>query len=380
MNKRPSQEFRFVHLDMVRGVAALLVCLQHLRHLDFIDYSDLEPKPSLYGKLFYLLTGQGHNSVVIFFVLSGFFVAGSVATDFDGEKWSWGRYAIRRMSRLYVVLIPALLLTFLWDSVGQHFTSVSYPGTRDFFTFVGGLIFTQSIFTPAFGSNGPLWSIAFEFWYYLMFPLLYGLFAFRGRPLARVISLVLFLGCVVVLPGNVLKGGVVWLMGYGAFVLFHHPRFSGFISSWRIFVLGVLGMGLSGWMGSTTHGLPLGDVTTITLRDMLMGLSFGLTVPFLALHQPGVAWYRKVAVGLSDISYTLYAVHFPVIVFFTFTLIGAKNAVPSVSSYMHFVGYLGMILFYATAVWWLFESRTGVVRKFLERTFLASKTGRGVQG
>jgi len=373
MNKRPSQEFRFVHLDMVRGIAALLVCLQHLRHVDFIDYSDIEPKPSFSGKLFYLLTGQGHNAVMIFFVLSGFFVAGSVATEFEKGKWAWPRYAIRRMSRLYVVLIPALFLTLLWDTVGRHFVQGDYPGTCDLFTFGGALAFTLSIFTPAFGTNGVLWSVAYEFWYYLMFPLLFGFFAFRGRPLARVISLVLFLGCVVLLPVKVLMGGVVWLMGYGAFVLFHRPHFSGFISSWSVFVLGMLGLGLSGWMGSTTHGLTPGDFSVITFRDMLTGLSFGLMVPFLAKHQPGLAWYRKAAVGLSDISYTLYAVHFPLVVLFSLTLMRGKNAVPSATAYAYFVGYLVLILLYATVVWWLFESRTTVVRRFLERKFFAAK-------
>ena len=36
---------------------------------------------------------------------------------------------------------------------------------------MGNLFFLQTIFVPPFGSNAPLWSLSFEFWYYLLFPL-----------------------------------------------------------------------------------------------------------------------------------------------------------------------------------------------------------------
>jgi peptidoglycan/LPS O-acetylase OafA/YrhL len=38
-------------------------------------------------------------------------------------------------------------------------------------TFVGNLAFLQTIAVPIFGTNGPMWSLANEFWYYLIFPL-----------------------------------------------------------------------------------------------------------------------------------------------------------------------------------------------------------------
>ena len=374
MNKRPSQEFRFVHLDMVRGVAALLVCLQHLRHLYFVDYSTLDPKPSLPGKLFYLITGQGHNAVMIFFVLSGFFVAGSVATDFKRESWSWMRFVIRRLSRLYVVLIPALILTLLWDSMGKSLAPESDFGIHSFFAFGANLLFTQSIFAPDFGTNGPLWSVAYEFWYYLMFPLLFCAIALRGRTGERATCLLLLMGCFAILPGKVLLGGVIWLMGYGAFALFHHKDFSGFASGKMIFLCGVLVLALSGYLGSAMPGLATdADVTHITWRDVLTGFGFALMVPFLAGNQPGAWWYRLCAVGLSDISYTLYTVHYPALVFLLDVIFRGKNAVPSLTAYATFAGYTMAILLYATLVWWLFESRTGALRKFLERRFLKAK-------
>src|SRR5258708_2565612 len=135
------KELRFVHLDMARGIAALLVCVPHLRVVDFIDYGVLELKPALQDKLFYFLTGQGHNAVMIFFVLSGFFVAGSVAGDFERGTWSWKKFAARRLSRLYVVLVPALLLTLFWDGVSQSIAPAADFGHHGLASFVASLLF-----------------------------------------------------------------------------------------------------------------------------------------------------------------------------------------------------------------------------------------------
>ena len=75
--------------------------------------------------------------------------------------WSWRDYAIDRSSRLYVVLIPALLLGWVWDKVGSsifastglstalggirhcHRTEPGYAGT-----FLGNLLFLQTIVCP----------------------------------------------------------------------------------------------------------------------------------------------------------------------------------------------------------------------------------------
>ena len=345
-----------------------------LRHVDFLDYSALTTKPSLPNKIFYLLTGQGHHAVMIFFVLSGFFVAGSVATDYENETWSWRRFAIRRLTRLYVVLIPALLLTQFWDSWGKNLVPSGWFGQHSLFLFSSNVLYFQRIFTEPYGTNSPLWSVAYEFWYYLMFPLVFSALAFRTRKGERLLCLALLITCIAILPQKVLIGGLVWLTGYGAFTLFHRKTSSSYSSSGAVFSLGLLGLVLSGCTGSTTQGITPSDVTVISPQDILTGFCFSLMVPYLAKNQPGVAWYRAVAIGLSDISYTLYAVHFPVVVFLGYTIIRSKDAVPSVTSYAHFIGYLVFILVYATVVWWLFESRTGKVRKFLEGRLLRSRT------
>ena len=111
---------RIVSLDLIRGLAALLVCAGHLRAFVFVNWSEVE-SPKFATKIFYFITGLGHQSVVVFFVLSGFLVGGSVMDEYFRRKWCWKRYLINRLVRLWVVLIPALGLTFFWDIIGGSF-------------------------------------------------------------------------------------------------------------------------------------------------------------------------------------------------------------------------------------------------------------------
>jgi len=380
MKKRLLHEDRFVHLDMVRGCAALLVCVDHLRHADFVDYWSLDPKPGALDKLFYLLTTQGHNAVMIFFVLSGFFIAGSVVTEHGNKTWSWARFAVRRLSRLYVVLVPALVLTLLWDYGTQRLAPGAHVGDHGLGALGANLLFVQSIFGPVYGSNFPLWSIAYEFWYYVMFPLLFTALLSRGWKAGRFVCLLLFVGCMVLLPSIVLMGGVIWLIGYGAFVLSHHPAWSRVGSHIAVFGIGATGLLISVYRGLSSHGLlPGGDGVFITFHDCLTAFFFSLTIPWLVKNQPKAGWYRAGAVGLSDISYTLYAVHIPVVMFLFGALFRGREAVPSLEGYGFFAACLGGILLYATGVWWLFESRTATVRRFFERMLLPAKAKRADQ-
>ena len=69
-------------LDFIRWSAAMLVVVAHARHLLFVDYYLLVYKDptflhSISNKLFYFITGLGHEAVVLFFVLSGYLVGGA---------------------------------------------------------------------------------------------------------------------------------------------------------------------------------------------------------------------------------------------------------------------------------------------------------------
>jgi peptidoglycan/LPS O-acetylase OafA/YrhL len=174
-----------VHLDLFRGVSALAVMLGHVRGLFFVDFPFLANQ-SLAHRILYVVTGFGHEAVMIFFVLSGYFIGTSVVDSVRDRQWSWRLYLVNRLTRLQLVLFPALVLGAIWDQIGMRIPQLApfyYGGLYKYFppsvavrstvtVFFSNLFFLQSVVSPVFGSNGPLWSLSYEFWYYILFPAL----------------------------------------------------------------------------------------------------------------------------------------------------------------------------------------------------------------
>jgi len=62
-------------LNFLRWFAALMVVVGHLRSFLFVEYNLVEHK-TIFIKLFYFITGFGHQAVIIFFMISGYLVGG----------------------------------------------------------------------------------------------------------------------------------------------------------------------------------------------------------------------------------------------------------------------------------------------------------------
>ena len=354
--------------------------VEHLRAFLFVPFAQLKA-PGILAKGFYLVTGLGHQAVMIFFVLSGFLVGGSVITALQRGKWSWRGYLLRRMSRLWVVLIPALLLTLFWDKLGYAYAPTGYEGVyRELYhsgptpsipsdwsigTFLGNTFFLQTILVPCFGTNGPLWSLANEFWYYLLFPLLLISFVSGTRIQVRIIGLLLAACMIFFLPRPILMGGVIWLLGAVVFYLIQigmirritsHPACL-FLS--LLLTIGALLASRSGRMGEEA--------------DLLIGVGCAVLVAGLAVRASSNHFYGIISAGASEISYTLYLVHFPLLAYLFFGFFNGNQMPPGMNATAWFGLILAGILLYSVAIWWIFERNTDRVRKFIERSKLLNK-------
>ena len=199
-------------LDLLRSLAAFLVVVNHVGEALFHFEDGLDLFNLFAFQLFYL----GHQGVMILFVVSGFLVGRAAMQCIAKSGQGMVDYAVDRMTRIYVVLIPALVIGFLSDQILAHVYSgpeFSYVKDRtDLLIFMGNLVGLQTMFVPTFGSNGPLWSLACELWYYLMFPTF--LLVIFGKGLrVRLVALVILSASLVTVSDVVLRYGVIWCLG-----------------------------------------------------------------------------------------------------------------------------------------------------------------------
>jgi peptidoglycan/LPS O-acetylase OafA/YrhL len=226
---------RYDCLDLLRGCAALLVLTGHLRAYVFQNFNEAMAAgmgSGLLVKAFYFATSLGHQAVIVFFALSGFLVGGKAVEDILVRRFSWSRYLLRRLTRLWIVIVPALLFTLVLDKTAMSLAATGYDGrfyqmyasgpradvpiSHSFLTWLGNVAFLQTIVVPCFGSNGPLWSLANEFWYYMLFPLGFWVIAARAGIATKLAGAVLLTVLVAFLPYWLLQGGFVWGAGAAA--------------------------------------------------------------------------------------------------------------------------------------------------------------------
>jgi peptidoglycan/LPS O-acetylase OafA/YrhL len=346
----------------------------HVRGLFFIDYSYIS-NPSLMHKALYAVTGFGHQAVIIFFVLSGYFIGTSVFDSVAAHRWSWRTYLVNRLTRLQLVLLPALILGFLWDQIGMHLpqaASFYYGGLYKYYppsvalrstfpVFFGNLFFLQSVVSPVFGSNGPLWSLSYEFWYYILFPALMLAAASWLRLRARL----LYLGLAILLAWFV---GVpisfyflIWLMG----MLIGRMRLLAWPDSKRTMAFVCAGAALP--FVFSLAWVRVNPSAPETLTDFAIGVCFAfwLYVLLQGKRDDVSTVYEKGAKTLAGFSYTLYLTHFPALLLLRAMLDPQGSWQPDVKHFLYGLAIAILVLGYAYLVAECTEARTATVRRLL---------------
>lgn len=98
-------------ISLLRGLAALQVASAHLRAQAYPGFGTVENPPLLFQGLAFS-TGFAYLAVIVFFVLSGWLVGGSFLNKLDSDR-AFQHYAIDRVSRLWVVLVPTFVVVLL---------------------------------------------------------------------------------------------------------------------------------------------------------------------------------------------------------------------------------------------------------------------------
>jgi peptidoglycan/LPS O-acetylase OafA/YrhL len=290
-------------LDGLRLAAALVVFFAHTTHYW---------NPSLMG----VMQVWAHDAVVVFFVLSGYVIAHSTREGARDAK----RYTTARLSRLYSVVIPALVLTAILWIVGRELDPQLYANYERAFPwvrFVASALFVNEVwmFELSPPTNTPFWSLGYEAWYYAFFGV--ALFVRSGRWK----WILLLIGAAAAGP-NVLMLLPVWLVGVAAYAWRDIGRFSpvvavvGFAAA--VLCTSMILLRLPDW--PTTPGSHPWYFAGAALSDLIGGIGWAAVIWFFNRAFSGLriadAIYRP-ARWVAGHTFSLYLYHAPLVIMAT---------------------------------------------------------------
>ncbi len=339
MYKKNSTTF----LDGLRGIAAFQVLVGHLRALTWEGYQvGFLQHPELYSTLdklmmyFFSLFRYGHQMVIFFFILSGFVIHLKYANSLkEGKRnFDYKEYLLKRVKRIYPVWIFVMLLALVIDNIGIllelpiYGNLPKYPLVdamvyydHSWQVFIGNLFFLQTLWVKIWGTTVPVWSLVLEWWFYMLYPLLW--FAIRKSILlATSIVIVLYVLVTWLPPGflglleplrNVFLTFPMWWLG----VLLADA----YVERLKITLLIFAPFSLLLPMAVLPNSLWLKVGLTINLdflqADLTWALGFmGLIALLFIMQSKGLSLkLLEKLQPLGDISYSLYIVHYPIAVF-----------------------------------------------------------------
>ena len=346
-----------IYLDLVRFAAACLVYLYHSNQRWLVQ--DILPASNF-----------GHSSVMVFFVLSGFVIAYIT----DTRERSVATYAASRISRIYSVAVPAVLLTIALDAVGRQLYPTIYGYPFDNFLLRGAaslLMLNEMWFVSITSfSNVPYWSICYEMWYYVAFGLI--MFLPKRAGLTAVTVLALALGPKVVLLAPIWGLGVLlyrwqrlqalpetvaWLLVVGScagIVAFHQADVTDQVAT---YFKGLIG---EKWHAQFTF-------SKFFLADYLLGilvfLNFAGMRTISTRIGPLLLALERPIRFLAGYTLSLYLMHQPLFLFWGAVIHGDPSG--------HAFWWLttGMVAASVFAIGYATENRRHLLKKWLEQHF-----------
>lgn len=302
-------------IDGLRAIAVLSVFLYHLEVPPFAG---------------------GFVGVDLFFVISGYLISRIVLADVERDRFSVAYFYERRIRRLapagIVTIIGTLLIGGLWFSP-EHLKKLTQDvvatlGSVSNFYFWRG---SHDYFAKAIDPSPVLhfWSLAVEEQFYLVWPVL----ILVGHRLARngLPWLILGIGAISLVGAQMMLGtdaaGAFYLPIYrayefalGALVIFAERWQSRF--SALPLLLAVVGLGLIAW------AIVLFDSTTVFpgVKALIPCLGAACLIWAGPSHPLARLLTNPLAVRIGLISYSLYLVHWPLIVYAAYILGDAAHA------------------------------------------------------
>ena len=360
----------FALISHLRWIAALLVVIQHV-HQNVLAPYKLLLHQSVIARLVYGISGYGHVAVLVFFVISGFLVGGKafdLLSSSNIKRDSW-QFLVDRFSRIFIVLIPSLVVAaaalllmlnlhpmepFVFGSDSGYALAAPMAHDLHLSSWVRAALLLNGFFGGNLNCNAPLWSLAYEWFYYiaaLALVLLYRRSFSLWGVLIMGYATVLCFAAALATP-SIFIGALVWLSGAGARIALRAKWVSGNIFRYSGVVL-------------VTSLLVVERFHTV--NDLL----WGVAIAFMIANTSWTTWHfaSHTADYLSKFSYSLYVTHFPLMLACMATL-HAIGVLPSRQTFSLravciALGIVVITVLFAKAFASLTEDRTKLFRNWI---------------
>ncbi|MCF8255194.1 MAG: acyltransferase [Bacteroidia bacterium] len=298
-------------LDALRGFAAIYVAIGHWTHTN--DYT-----PEIIKEIF----RYGQQAVILFFLLSGFVIY--IAT-MSARRQTFKEYFTKRFRRIYPIMILAFILSFVVafadGMFAQRFNWGSFIGTslmlQDYSTGKPGIWFYY------FMGNSPLWSLGYEWWFYMLYFVFYKYL--NHKPYRTMVAYIISLVSIItylIFPNHaslVLGYFIIWFSGYEAAHVFFRDKTFTFKNIFNILWMNASILGVIIVYNFAKYKIEAATgITAIPVNKLI--IHFGTTFLFLAA---GLAWWKVKLIGFNlilgaftrtaSISYAMYVFHFPIL-------------------------------------------------------------------
>ena len=325
---------------MLRALAAVEVVLYHGRLV--VPH----PKAGIGAVVEDIYSGfsaYGPEAVVLFFVLSGFVIHKNLAqASLKGQaKFALSKYLRKRALRIYPPLTLAILLTFVLDLIGSNHNPWYYanalseptagsPPETSIIAVVAAYTGLTGLVAGHFGSNAPLWSLAFEIVYYLAYiPIALLIVRLGGRAwpvflVAAVLGMsfearAILVNCTHSCRSQVPSWWVLWLAGAAlaeGYVRLRERRRTP--PRWHVILSIAFALMVVTFVSAQTISPLIANVQLqTTTHAYLIGLGFWLLI-LITLWPPrfmstAIVRLRGFLLPITAASYSLYLVHMPVV-------------------------------------------------------------------
>jgi peptidoglycan/LPS O-acetylase OafA/YrhL len=299
-------------LDVVRFLCSQGVVIGHLFY-----FTEMEAG---------VLTGLASYCVVLFFILSGFLISGSLLAKINSNNtYSFRSYFLDRFFRIYPPFVASLIFVFVLDLLGFYITGQSFSMSQYIFNFCINIFqlqeFPLAIFLNErymieffrfhyFGTNLPLWTIGIEWWMYMFFGFSVFLLTrkIKFRPVhSTILAFLLIVPVYFIVKAGRMEEGLTlyWLMGAALTIL--AGQFTAGAKKKLISVAGLL-LTVTGMFGFLIYPF-FSSAILFCCGILLLIVADDKTtlVPPKTLS--------KIAKFLAGYSYSLYLIHYPILYF-----------------------------------------------------------------